>query len=722
MQSIHRNTLVPALAAIAQLAALQPALAADPASADGYKLPPLVVTATRTSDDLATVPASVTVIDREEIQAQSKTARTLGEIMGKLVPGLATGVGSQSNTSQTLRGRNMLVLIDGVPQTTIRNGSRDFHTIDASVVERVEIIRGASALYGQGGAGGVINIITAAPAEHGTEFSTELGATSSLTKLGNESLGGWVRQGASGRRGHFHYALNAALERVPGAYDANGKRVPPDPSQGDLYDTDSHDLLGKLGWSDDRQQIELTANRFRSRQDTDYVSDPAVNAFPPGTVPARAKRGLRLDDQGETENDLLNLSYRHDDVLGSRLQSQLYYRDYFTRFFPFDGRSFAAWNSIAQSYLESTSRGGRLALDTPLLEGAQDVSVLWGADYADETTAQRVITYDPATFDASGGLAFDRIGDRGLVPPLQHRQLGLFAQLEWVLNECWTVRGGARHERVRLDVNDFVTLGQGDRIEGGTVDYSDTVFNLGAVFAATEAMQVFANYSEGFSLPDVGLILRGAPAGFEVARSNLEPIEVKNYEIGTRADWTSVQSSLSLFYSTSDEGVSSNGFSANVVRAPERTYGLEATVDVYPTSSLALGGSVSWIEGEHDPDGDGGYIALNGWRIPPPKLTAYAEHQSLPGWSNRVQVLYSGERDRAAEDGVGYGGREVDKFVVVDLLSSIDVGPGVLGVGVENLFNEDYFNVYSQLLVNSKNETHFKAPGRTLRVSYRVLY
>jgi iron complex outermembrane receptor protein len=669
------------------------------------------------------VPASVTVIEREEIEAQEKTSRTLGEMLGKLVPGLATGVGSQTNWGQTLRGRNMLVLIDGVPQTTIRNASRDLYTIDPAAVERVEIIRGASAVYGQGGAGGVINIITKAPTKQGTEFTTEVGAVSSLTHIGSESLGGWLRQGASGRRGAVDYTLSAALEHVPGAYDADGDRIPPDPSQGDLYDTDSLNLLGKLGWSGDNQRLEFTANTFRSRQDTEYVSDPAVNAEPAGTVPARAKKGLQLEDQGETDNDLLNLSYRHDAVLGSQLQSQLYYRDYYTRFFPFDGRRFAAWNAIAQSYVESQVWGGRLALDTPLLTGkGRDVSLLWGADYADETTEQRVTTFDEDVYDASGGLVFRPTGDRGLVPPLHHEQLGLFAQLEWALSERWTVRGGARHERVRLEVDDFVTLGQGNQIEGGTVDYSDTVFNLGAIFHATDAVHLFASYSEGFSLPDIGLILRAAPPDFEVSRSNLEPIEVKNYEIGSRGDWKSVQSSLSLFYSTSDEGVSSNGFAANVVRAPERTYGLEATLDVYPSDTLAVGGSFTWIEGEHDPDRDGDYTALNGWRIPPPKLTAYVEHQTQPGWSNRLQVLYSGSRDRAAEDGVTYGGREVESFVVVDLLSTLKAGPGSLGIGVENLFNEDYYNVYSQLLVNGRNETHFKAPGRTLRLSYTVNY
>ena len=716
-QAIHRIGFLFTVAAAAPLS-----VHAQVDDTAGPALPTVVVSATRSEEDLSTVPASVTVIDREQIEAQSRTARTLAEVLGKLVPGLALGVGSQTNTSQTLRGRGLLVLIDGIPQTTIRNASRDLYTIDPSAVERIEIIRGASAMYGQGGAGGVVNIITRAPAPGEASYSSSVGMSSSLTHASDEGLGGHLRQFASARSGDVYYLLSAALEHVGGAYDADSERIAPDPSQGDLYDTSSFNLLGKLGWVRDDQRLELVANRFRSRQDTDFVSDPSVNVLPPGSVPARALRGLQLEQQGETENDVLSLGYRHADLGGSSVDAQLYHRDYYTRFFPFDGRPFAAWNSIAQSYVESEVTGARLAIDTPLFATDDALSLLWGVDLSEETTAQRAATFDPQAFDATRGLVFVPVADRGLVPPLRHRQLGAFAQLEWTPGERWTLRGGARHERVELHVDDFVTLGQGHQIPGGTVDYSSTVANVGAVFDASDEVQLYAAYSEGFSLPDIGLILRGASPGFDVSRSSLEPIEVQDHEIGVRGDWRDLQGSLSLFYSRSDLGVTSNGFSANVVRSPERTYGAEIAVDAWIGENLMVGGSFTWIEGENDPGRTGDYVALNGWRIPPTKFVAYLEHATLPGWTNRLQLVHSGDRDRAADAGVGYGGRAVESFSVVDLLSTVDVGPGQLGIGVENLFNEDYHNVYAQLLVNSRNETHFKAPGRTLRLDYTIAY
>lgn len=65
------------------------------------------------------------------------------------------------NTGQTLRGRQVLVLIDGIPQSTpLRNGARDLRVIDPSVIERIEVIKGASSIYGNGADGGIINYIT----------------------------------------------------------------------------------------------------------------------------------------------------------------------------------------------------------------------------------------------------------------------------------------------------------------------------------------------------------------------------------------------------------------------------------------------------------------------------------------------------------------------------------------------------------------------------------
>ncbi len=42
-------------------------------------------------------------------------------------------------------------MVDGIPQSTpLRNGGRDMRTIDPSAIERIEVIKGATAIYGNG--------------------------------------------------------------------------------------------------------------------------------------------------------------------------------------------------------------------------------------------------------------------------------------------------------------------------------------------------------------------------------------------------------------------------------------------------------------------------------------------------------------------------------------------------------------------------------------------
>lgn len=63
------------------------------------------------------------------IPADSKFDIT--SILQYTVPSLGPSAGQTSNTGQTLRGRQVLVLIDGVPQSTpLRNGGRDIRVID----------------------------------------------------------------------------------------------------------------------------------------------------------------------------------------------------------------------------------------------------------------------------------------------------------------------------------------------------------------------------------------------------------------------------------------------------------------------------------------------------------------------------------------------------------------------------------------------------------------
>ncbi|PSO80471.1 MAG: TonB-dependent siderophore receptor [Cyanobacteria bacterium QS_4_48_99] len=694
----------------------RPAPEAQPPGAQGEEPIELVVTATRTQEQEEELPRSTTVINRQQIEEQRNLTSNLQDILGQLVPGLATSTQSSSTFGQTLRGRDAQVLIDGVPQSTSRNAFRDLRTIAPAAIERVEVVRGSSAIYGNGATGGIINIITRKPTDEPLAITT-VGVNGSLTNF-DDSIGYELRQFVSGTEGKFDYVLNAEVTSTGSFFDAEGDRIPPDPNaQGGFADAETINFLGKIGVDfDEQQRLQLTFNRFDDRQYPDYATDPSVDEIP-GRQKARTREGLSLDEPPGNKNTLLNLEYNNEDLFGSDVQAQLYYRDYLTRFFPFDGREFPSLgNLIYQSRVESEKFGGRLQIETPLSD-QETARLLWGVDYFNEDTVQPVTTFDAETFDASGGLDFERTGERIWTPPLKLNSLGLFAQLSWDVSDRLLVRGGVRYENAGVSVDDFTTLANPDEvIQGGDLDFDATLFNIGTVYSLTDEVGVFANFAQGFSLADIGLVLRNAPPTFSVETLRPEPQKVNNYEIGIRGQWDAVEASLSTFYNQSELGTT---FSApnTVVRAPERVYGIEVAVDAQPSDNWQLGSSLTLLGGEIDQGDDGDYDPLDGFRIPPLKVTAYVENETSPGWRNRLQALFSGSRD-VFDDSTAFGKRPVESYFIVDYISSIEIGSGTLQIGIENLFNNQYFPVVSQL--QSNDSTYAAARGRRLSIKYSL--
>jgi iron complex outermembrane receptor protein len=142
------------------------------------QLDPVVVTATKIQVNRNSIPLSISVVNRYEIEASSESA--LLPVLSQRVPGLfvtrkgITGFGVNTNSAGTVnirgigQGNKVLMLFDGQPQWAGVFGHSLPDTYVASDVERVEVIRGpGSLLYGSNAMGGVINIITRRQQEDG---------------------------------------------------------------------------------------------------------------------------------------------------------------------------------------------------------------------------------------------------------------------------------------------------------------------------------------------------------------------------------------------------------------------------------------------------------------------------------------------------------------------------------------------------------------------------
>jgi vitamin B12 transporter len=130
---------------------------------DVDELDPIVVTATRTAQTADETLASVTVVDRAEMDRRQ--SRTMTDVLRGL-PGveISTNGGLGHNTSVYLRGTrpdHTLLLIDGVRIGSASSGFLPWASIPLGQVERVEVVRGPnSSLYGSEAIGGVVQVFT----------------------------------------------------------------------------------------------------------------------------------------------------------------------------------------------------------------------------------------------------------------------------------------------------------------------------------------------------------------------------------------------------------------------------------------------------------------------------------------------------------------------------------------------------------------------------------
>jgi len=143
---------------------------------------PVILTATRLPQPVADVPAAVTVIDRQMIEAAG--VEDIPSLF-RLVAGFQVAHDRDARTSVTYHGasdayaRRMQVLVDGRSIYTPITGGVDWVDLPVSLADiaRIEVTRGPNGVaYGANSFLGVINIITFHPADvQGFAFKSTLG-------------------------------------------------------------------------------------------------------------------------------------------------------------------------------------------------------------------------------------------------------------------------------------------------------------------------------------------------------------------------------------------------------------------------------------------------------------------------------------------------------------------------------------------------------------------
>ena len=703
-------TATPAPRAAAPAGAAAASQAAVPASAaqpEEQALEAVVVAASRSNMEAGKAPQTVQVFGKAEIERQLALSTNSSDVLSNLIPSYTPSRGKMNGSGETLRGRTPLILIDGVPQSNpIRPTGREAHTIDFSMVDRVEVVQGANAINGLGATGGTINIITKRPANGAFEQHVDVQATMPTSNLSGEVMGYKSTYRASGRKDRLDYLFSIAGEDQGLYRDARGRSIGADNTQGDLMDSRSYDVLGKLGyWLDDNQRLQLSINRYQIKSQAGYT--PVAGDRTLGT-PTTSVRGRPEGTPPWNKVMTSSLGYKHYDLAGMELSAMVFHQD-------FEGL-FGADNS-------ATFQDVRIAPVGTLYEQSRAVSSKFGS----KVTLTKSDLLDHRLKLTTG---FDTLIDKGkqdlygtgrtYVPESEYRNLSLFLQGEYRPWDPLTLHAGVRREYADLRIDSYTTLARYNRVpvQGGTLNFNDTLYNLGMVLEASKAWNFYASYSEGFGMPDVGRVLRAInTAGQKVDdMQSLRPIVTKSMEVGTRfkqGDW---DAEASLFRSASDYGtrVIRVNDAFMLAREKNRIDGLEASLGYRINRAHRAKLSYVHTKGRYDSDDNGSLDArLDGLNVAPDRLIATWTAQWDERLSSFVQVqrAFSKNFDDPAKR---FGG-----YTLVDASLNYKLNKGTVRLAVANLFNHDYITYYSQSALVEPLR-YFAGRGRTLTVGYSL--
>lgn len=673
------------------------------ADTQSIQLEPIAIESSRMNTEKGNNVQVVTVITREQIEQQMSVSSDSSQVLSNLLPAYAPNTQKLNNSSQTFRGRSVLYMVDGVPQSNpIREGSRSAHTIDLAMVERIEVIHGASAIHGLGATGGIINFITKSNRSDSLKQNINAQLTMPTEGFDGDTLSYKVGYQAQGAKGNWDYLVGLTRETQGMYIDGNGDYVGSATVRGDIQDSDSYDAFGKIGyWFNDDQNLEFEHNRYELEGQMNYrgVSGDRDNGIATSSIEARPEGKAPFNEVKTT-----SLVYTDTDIAGMELKAQAFHQDFKGRYGASTSGSFQDPNTSEtiydQSQNESKKIGAKISLTKDdLLDNR--LKVVTGLDVLQDTTSQKLI-----------------LTDRTYVPETTYQNYAPFAQFELQANERLVLQAGARYEKAKLDVDTYQTVAarNGVTVNGGQPEFEDAVYNAGAVFKLTPSVSVFANYSQGFGMPDVGRVLRGVSVADQDVDTliDLSPIITDNYEAGVRYNKQNLDFEISYYESSSDLGsriVENNGL-YTVSREKKEIQGAEATLGLALTEQHRLEAGYSYIKGKSDRDNDGSVdTKLTGAEIPPNRLRL----AWTANWNNKLSTMLQANHafDRDFDDNE----LEFDGYTLVDASMGYQLPVGRLNVSVANLLNEDYFTYYSQSAYKN-DDFYFKGRGRTVTLAY----
>lgn len=625
------SVLIP-LASQAQLAP------AGPASL----LPEVAVTATRVEENVKDVPATITVIDAQQIDRGLVTGV---ENLFRYEPGVTVNsdpnrFGASSINIRGLEGNRVLIQVDGVRAPSLFTfGVGPFNTstrnmVDIDSMKKVEVLRGpASTLYGSDALGGVVSYITKDPLDYlNLDASPVYGGIKSLYASAND---GWTNTataaiGTKEIQGLVVYTYYTCIETNNfGTNDSTSPaRTAPNP-----LDVNEYNVLAKVAVTPNANNtFKFTYESYMHRGDVDILS---LNASTPKTS--------ALYGQDQNSRDRGQLAYEWRNPGGTWLAgftANIYQQtaktasdSQETRTATSAGCSGTA-TGVSTCYIprqfnfSQIVTGGAAQLESLLTAGSVSQRILWGFEvYDTDTSALRDATiYNLTTGTTSKTLAGDTFPVRDF-PNTTSTTFGAYVQDQIsLLGDRLVITPALRFDSYKLKIHPDAIYDNNKPPGVSPSDFSDSAWSpkLAAQYSLNEVYNVYANYAFGFRAPpfdDVNAAFRNPIQSYVlIPNPDLKSETSQGIEIGLKGEGKQGRVAVAAFYNKYHDFIDSRvaldcpadplcvpGFAftfQSINRRNVRIYGAEAKGEwlFYPNFSIA--GSVAYANGEDTDTGE----------------------------------------------------------------------------------------------------------------------
>ncbi len=651
---------------------------AEPAPA---MMPEVVVTGTRTAEEIQRVPASVSVIGADEIRrSNAKTAvdllrREEGVVVRDL---LGNGKAAQVD----LRGfgetaaSNTLVLVDGRRVNEIDLSGTDWAQIPVEQIERIEVVRGpGSVLYGDNAVAGVINIITKSPSR---QFNAGGGVT----------LGSYDR---------FKVDAHAGGGVDKTAFSIYGSR-----SESDGYrennDLSTEDFGGRV-------TLDAT-DRFRVNLSGSYHEDRfgLPGALTKAEVKSDRQQSVNPEDEGSTQDYFLKAGFDWDVGSYGQLVADVSYRDrsgdskFPDAFFPYKNDFDTETVAFTPRYVWQGSvfnRTNKLIAGVDLYQTHQDNKSYSGF-------------FSPLPSSPTGISDVDR------------DTIGPYVNNEFYVLNNLLITLGARYEQVRydFDVKDLSAFPLAPLNESHSD--SENAYHAGLTFLYGQNSSAFARVNRSFRFPLVDeLVVYDFTTGQIRVNPDLKPQTGIHYEIGLRHYFTpKLRANLTVFRAEIEDEIFFNRpvfTNENHPKTLHQGFELGARAEVF--RHLALVGNYTYEQATFEKD------PYDGEDIP-----AVPRHRAnfglrifdvLPGVELAADLNYYGASYAVSDFENQF--EKLDDYFTLDLKLSYEWKMLRVFAGVNNLTDEQY-SEYAVIGSTPLQTNFYPAPERNYVFGMRVVF